>query len=84
MEIQNSCEQYGRGAQKAAESESRMTPMAWGTGWRMVPLPDLGSWEEEQDQGCWVRGARRADFGQGEAWVLCSRSWSLGEERQDA
>lgn len=25
--------------------------MAWGTGWRMVPLPDMRSWEEEQDWG---------------------------------
>lgn len=34
--------------------------MAWGTGWRMVPLPDMGSWEEEQDWGCWVRGAKES------------------------
>lgn len=61
--------------------------MAWVTGWVVVPMPEMGTWEEEQDWGMLgkesVAWSRSADLGQVAAQPSCSESQSLGGERWD-
>ena len=60
-----------------------MTPMAWGTGWMLVSLPIMGSWEGEQDWGVLsVRGQGELTWARGKLGCCVAEAGPLeGRDR---